>query len=125
MSTTSPPNFQSILDAALGDYTRQTGIDLTKHPSTDKLQNCRSPDDVLQILSERESAFKEYREKNSNMIGRLRPIVQVVYVISAVLGDAASFVSSAIAFSLSDLIFTPDNSCQRKRFLSASMFFSR
>jgi hypothetical protein len=111
-TTTSSPNFQSILDAALDNYTRQTGIDLTKHPSADKLQTCRSPDDVLQILSERESAFNEYRDKNCNMIDRLRPVVQVVHTFSGVLGEAAGLVSSVIAFSLSDRIFTLHNSRQ-------------
>jgi len=107
-STITPsPNFQSILDAALESYTRQTGIDLTDHPSADKLQTCRSPDDVLRILSERESAFKDHRDKYRNLIDRVRPVVQVVHAFSAVLGDAAGLVSSAIGFSLSDRVFMP------------------
>lgn len=102
--TTSSPTFQSILDAALDNYSKKTGIDLIKHHSVDRLRNCRSPDDVLQILSERESAFKEYRDKYRNLIDHLRPIVQVVHAFSAVLGEAASLVSSNIALSLSDRI---------------------
>jgi hypothetical protein len=103
-ATTSSVNFQSILDVALDNYTKQTGIDLTKHPSADKLQTCRSPDDVLQIFLERESAFKEYRDKYRNLIDRLSPVVHVVHAFSAVLGEAAGLVSSGIAFSLSDRI---------------------
>jgi hypothetical protein len=94
----SSPNFQSILDAALDSYAKQTGIDLTKHPSANKLQNCRSPDDVLQILSESESAFKDYRDQNRNLIDRVRPVIQVVHALSAVLGEIADIVSSAIVF---------------------------
>jgi hypothetical protein len=97
--TMASANFQSILDAALSSYSKQTGIDLTKHPSADKLQNCRSPDDVLQILSERESAFKDYRDKYRNLIDRLRPVVQVAHGFSAVLGGAAGLVSSGITLS--------------------------
>jgi hypothetical protein len=93
--TTSSANFQSILDAALDSYAKQTGIDLTKHPSSDRLQDCRSPDDVLQILSERESTFKDYRDQYRNLIDRLRPVVQVVHAFSAVLGEAAGLVSSS------------------------------
>jgi hypothetical protein len=90
--TTTSDNFQSILDAALDSYTKQTGIDLTKHPSADKLKKCRSPDDVLQILSERESAFKDYRDQHRKLIDRLRPVVQVIHAFSAVLGEAAGLV---------------------------------
>ena len=86
-TNTSSAYFQSILDVALENYAKQTGIDLTKHPSADKLQNCRSPDDVLQILSERESAFKDYRDQYRNLIGRVRPVVQVIHAISAIFGE--------------------------------------
>ena len=100
----SSANFQPILDAALDSYFKQTGTDLTKHPSAEKLQSCRSSDDVLQILSERESAFNDHRDKYRTLIDHLRPIVQVTHAFSAVLGQAASLVSSSSAFSLSDRI---------------------
>lgn len=92
--TTSSASFQSILDAALDSYARQTGIDLTKHPSADKLQSCRSPEDIIQLLSERETAFKDYRDKYRNLIDRLCPVVKVVQSLSGVLGEAAGLVSS-------------------------------
>ena len=92
-TTTSSANFQSILDAAFDAYAKQTGIDLLKHPSVDKLQDCRSPDDVLQILSERESAFKDHRDQYRKLIDRLRPVVQVVHGFSALLGEVAGLVS--------------------------------
>ena len=91
-TTSSSANFQSIFDVALDSYSKQTGIDLTKHPSADKLQNCRSSDDVFQILSERESAFKDYRDQHRNLIDCLRPVVQVVHAFSAVFGEVASLV---------------------------------
>ena len=126
--TTSSSNFSSILDAALDSYAKQTGIDLTKHPSADKLQNCRCPDDVLQILSERESASKDHRDHYQTLIDRVRPVVQVVHAFSDVLGEAAGFVSSGIAFSLSDPIFTLPNRfhfSQQKRYLSELIFSFR
>ena len=124
----SSSNFQSILGAALDSYAKQTGIDLTKHPSANKLQNCRSPDDVLQLLSERESPFKDYRDQYRNLIDRVRPVVQVVHSLSAVLGEIAGLVSSAAVFILSGRIFKPHDRChsnQRRRYLSASTFFCR
>jgi hypothetical protein len=57
-TTASSTGFQPILDAALDGYAKQTGIDLAKHPSADKLQNCHSLEDVLQLLLERETASR-------------------------------------------------------------------
>jgi fungal STAND N-terminal Goodbye domain len=92
--TASPAKLQSIIDVALDSYARQTGVDLTKHPSADRLQNCRSPEDIIQLLLERETAFKDYRDKYRNLIDRLRPVVRVVHGFSGVLGEAAGLVSS-------------------------------
>jgi hypothetical protein len=97
LPTASPTNFQSILDAALVNYARQTGVNLTKHPSTgstDKLQSCHSPGDIIQLLLERETAFKDYWDKYRNLIDRLHPVVRVVHGFSGVLGEAAGLVSS-------------------------------
>jgi hypothetical protein len=93
MSSTSAAKFQSILDAAFESYANQTGIDLTKHPSADKLQNCHSPEDVIKLLLERETAFNNYRDKYRQLIDCFRPIVQVVHAFSGVLGEAADLVS--------------------------------
>ena len=92
--TTSSSNFEFILDAALDSYTKQTGIDLTKHSSADKLQNIHSPEDVIQLLLERETAFKDYRDKYHKLIDSLRPFVQVVHAFSGSVGEAAGLVSS-------------------------------
>jgi hypothetical protein len=86
LPTASSTNFQSVLDAALDSYFKQTGVDITKHPSAEKLQNCQSPEDVIQLLSEGETAFKDYRDKN--LIGHLRSVVRIVYAFSGILGDA-------------------------------------
>jgi len=93
MSSATSSSFQPILAAALDNYSSQTGIDLTKHASTEQFQNCDSPDDVLQLLLERESAFADYRNKYRKLIDRIRPVVQVVHAISSVLGEAADLVS--------------------------------
>jgi hypothetical protein len=95
LPTVSTANFQAILDGALDIYVRETGVDITKHPSADKLQNCHSPEDIIQLLLERETAFKDYRDtKVWDLIDRLRPTVRVVHALSDVLGEVASLVSS-------------------------------
>lgn len=100
-TNTSSANFQSILNAALDSYARQTGIDLMKHPSADKLQSCASSEHVLQLLQDRETAFKDYRDKHRKLISCLRPVVQVIHAFSGVLGEVASLVSDS---TLSDFI---------------------
>jgi hypothetical protein len=92
--TPSSSNFQFILNAALDSYAKQTGIDLTKHSYADRLQNIHSSEDVIQLLLERETAFKDYRDKNHKLIDFLRPIVQVVHAFSGSIGEAAGLVSS-------------------------------
>ena len=87
-----PSNFQLIADA-LANYCKQTGIDLSKNPLTEKLQLSKSPDDILQLLREREKDFKEYRDRNRTLIACLRPAVNVLDTFSAILGKTASLVS--------------------------------
>ena len=89
---TSSSSFQPILDAALVNYRNQTKVDLTKHPSADKLQNSSSLDDILQLLLERESAFNLYRDKHRKLIDSLRPIVQAVHAFSTISAEAAGLV---------------------------------
>jgi len=88
-TTTSSLDFPSILDAALDSYTRLTGIDLTTHPSVHRLQNCHSPNAVLQLLQEREMSFRDYRDGHRTLINWLLPVVQIVHAFSGALGEVA------------------------------------
>jgi hypothetical protein len=93
MTTTSTSSFRLILDA-LDDYTKQTGIDLTKNPFAESLQNCDSPDSILKLLQDRTQAFKDYREGSSKLTNWLIPIVQVLHGFSGILSEVAGLVSS-------------------------------
>jgi hypothetical protein len=57
-ASSSSSNFQLIVDA-LADYARQTGIDLTKNSFAEKIEHSDSPDAILDLLQEREKAFRE------------------------------------------------------------------
>jgi hypothetical protein len=92
-TTISSYTFRSIFDAALDSYAKQTGIDLTKHPSADELQSCGTSDDVLKIFQDKETDFKEYRDRHRRLINSLRPVVQVVHALSGVLGEVSGLVS--------------------------------
>ena len=84
-------NVQLIINA-LADYARETGIDLSKNPFAAKLEQSRSPDDILQLLEEREKAFKEYRDGKRGLINCLNPAVKVLHRFSGILGEAAGLV---------------------------------
>ena len=86
-------NFQSIINAALADYAKQTGIDLTRNPFAEKIELSNSPEAILDLLQEREKAFKEYREGNRRLISRISPAVKVLHAFSGILSEAVTLVS--------------------------------
>jgi len=90
--TTNPhSNYQSIIDA-LGDYAKQTGIDLSNNPFAEKFEFFTSPDAILELLQERHKAFREYRD-DSNLLNWLTPTVHVLHAFAGILGGASSLVS--------------------------------
>jgi hypothetical protein len=99
--TSSSYNVQ-LITGALADYSKETGIDLSNNPFVAVLEQLHSPEAILQLLQQREKAFKEYREGNRRLINCLSPAVNVLQAFSGILGEAASLVSHA--FRLIDLI---------------------
>ena len=93
-ATSSTSNIQLIIDAALTDYAKITGIDLSNNPfGAAVFEQSNSPEDILQLLQGRENAFKEYRDGNRRLISYLRPAVKTLQAFSGILGEAASLVS--------------------------------
>ena len=88
-ATSSPSNFQLVINA-LADYANLTGIDLTKNTFAEKIDFSNSPEAILELLQEREKAFKEYREMNRGLINCLSPAVKVLHSFSRILGEAVS-----------------------------------
>ena len=92
-TASSTSNIQLIIDAALADYTNVTGTDLSKTPFAAAIERSNSPEDILQLLQERERAFREHREGNRGLINCLTPAVSVIQAFSGILGEAVSLVS--------------------------------
>jgi hypothetical protein len=90
-STSSTSNIQLITDA-LADYARETGIDLSKNPFAAAIDGVNSPGAILELLQEREKAFKDYRERNRSLISCLTPAVNVIQAFSGILGETVSLV---------------------------------
>ena len=105
-TATSSSNFQSIFDAALSDYAKQTGIDLATYPSAQTLQNCDSADHILDLLQDKAKQFQAYRDGNRKLIDYLKPVVQVLHTVSAILGEAATLVGPPNPLVSSDRILT-------------------
>jgi hypothetical protein len=103
-ATSSPPNFQLIINA-LAEYANLTGIDLTKNPFAEKIKRSNSPEAILELLEEREKAFKEYREGNRRLISCLSPGVKVLHAFSGIAGEAVSLVS--VTYQLVNLLTRP------------------
>jgi STAND-like protein len=92
-STSSTSSIQSIIDAALADYTKLTGSDLSESPFAAALEQSNSPGAVLQLLQDRAEAFKEYREGNRKLIDSLSLAVKVIHACSGIIGHVVSHVS--------------------------------
>jgi fungal STAND N-terminal Goodbye domain len=84
----------------LADYAQITGIDLSNDPFVAILEQSNSPEDILELLQEREKAFKEYRDGNRRLITCLSPAVNVLQAFSGILGEAISLVSIAYCTTL-------------------------
>jgi hypothetical protein len=85
-----------LITDALVDYTKITGIDLSKNPfaaAIERANSANSAGDILELLQEREKAFKDYREGNQRLISCLSPVVNVIQAFSGILGEAVRLVS--------------------------------
>ena len=91
--TSSTAGVQFIIEAALADYTKITGIDLSKTPFAAALEQSNSPEAILQLLHDRENAFKEYRDGNRSLTICLSPAVRVIQAFSGIIGEAVNVVS--------------------------------
>ena len=90
-SSSSTSNIQLITDA-LADYAKITGIELSNNPFAAAIERANSPGAILELLQEREKAFKDYRERNRSLISCLTPAVNVIQAFSGILGETVSLV---------------------------------
>ena len=103
----SPVSNIQLITNALADYAKTTGIDLSKNPFATALEQSNSPEAILQLIQEREKAFKDYRDGNRRLIRCLSPAVNVIHAFSGILGEAISLVSHKV-----DLVTLLNRLCQ-------------
>jgi hypothetical protein len=92
-AASSTSDIQLIIDVALADYGKITGIDLSKSPFAAMLEQSNSPEAILVLLQDRQKAFKTYRNRNRRLISCLSPAVTIIHAFSGILGEAVSLVS--------------------------------
>jgi fungal STAND N-terminal Goodbye domain len=134
-ATPSNSNIQSIIDAALANYAKITGIDLSESPFAPMLEQSNSPEAILVLLQERQKSFITYRDRNRRLISSLSPAVTIIHAFSGILGEAASLVSTTyhpanlliwprqISFSPAKAVFTSIDVLLTVRLLNT--FFSQ
>jgi len=91
-ASSSTSTIQLTIDA-LADYAKVTGVDLSQNPFAAAIERSNSPEAILELLQEREKAFKEYRDNNRGLINCLAPLVKVIQAFSGILGEAVTLVS--------------------------------
>ena len=72
-----------LFQTALEDYKKQTGIELTKHPLAERLQDCNSVEEVTEILREQAKDFDNFRQKDK-VLKPLKKVLTVLHIISSV-----------------------------------------
>jgi len=94
-ATTSISIYQTIFDNAIKAYKKRTKKDLRTHPLFDKLQNCDSPDAVLNTLYEQIPGFDQSCSTDDKLTKWLNPTVNVLCTFSGVIGGSISLASPA------------------------------
>jgi len=87
-------NLTAIFNAALDEHQRVTGQRLENDPSAVELAACNSPEDILGFLQAQANAVVEFRKRRiERMMAQLNSTVNVLFALSAALGDVAGVVS--------------------------------
>jgi hypothetical protein len=92
----SSSHFKSILDAALSEYKTKTGNDLTNNSLAKELQGCESAEAILDIIQREAMAFDKFRAGDKRLTKWIGPSVDVLYTISATLGQGVGMVRTTI-----------------------------
>jgi len=90
----SSSSFQSLFDAALQDYTNQTGTRLDEHPFAKQFRTCDSVESISSILQQHAQAFREFRGEDGKIMKSLKCTVHILYTLSitTVLGESIGLV---------------------------------
>jgi len=112
-SSSSGSNFQQIFNNALKAYEKRTKNDLLAHPLAAQLQACHSPDAILAVLQKQVERLNQSRNTDHRWTKWLDPTVNVLFSLSATLGEGVGLVRLRIwtdlrhAHSCISQVFSP------------------
>jgi hypothetical protein len=92
-TSTSESRFQTIFQAALKSYRKQTKEDLLAHPLASQLESCDSTTAILTLLQDLVREFDKTHSGDERLTKWLGPTVNVLYAFSATVSGGVSFVS--------------------------------
>jgi hypothetical protein len=93
-TASSSSTFQPIFDNALKAYKRRTKKDLLAHPLAAQLQACDSPSSILDVLQRQVQELHQSQSGDASgpLTKWLDPTVNVLYALSATLGEGVGLV---------------------------------
>ena len=91
-AASSESHFQTIFQAALKSFQKQTKTDLLTHPLVSQLQSCESTTAILAILQDQVREFEKTSDGDERLTKWLGPIVNVLNAFSAAVSGGVSLV---------------------------------
>ena len=91
-SSSSSTNFQLVINNALDVYKKRTKNDLLAHPLAAKLQSCNTPSAILDVLQQQIQGLDQSRSSDDRWTRWLDPTVNVLFALSATLGEGVGLV---------------------------------
>ena len=89
----STDHFTAIFNVASTEYQTVTGNRLDAHPLAAQLNACHNPEDISNLLRTQAHAFSKSRRGDEKLMIWLDPIVHILFVSSATLGEGIALVS--------------------------------
>jgi hypothetical protein len=71
-------DFETPLNAALTEYTEQTGISLWDHPLASTIGSCDNPESIFEIFQEQCQAFDKFRKGDTRLFNSLKTVLKVL-----------------------------------------------
>jgi hypothetical protein len=91
-TASSSSTFQPIFNNALKAYEKRTKKNLLAHPLVARLQACDSPSSILAVLQQQVQELDRSQSSDSRLTKWLDPTVNVLYALSATLGEGVGLV---------------------------------
>ena len=98
-SSSSPSNFQLLIDNALDTYKKRTKNDLRAHPLAAQLQACDSPTAIITLLQQQLEGVDQSQSTDERWTKWLDPTIHVLLTFSQTVGTVG------LAFSPSTIVF--------------------